>query len=323
MSDMRTGLARTEGWPGRLSLDVAGHPIALSHPGRILMPAETHSGGQPVTRADLLKYYLAVADVMLPHLRERPLTLTRYPEGITGKGFFQKNRPPRTPTWVRGYRAGSTDYLLAQGPADLAFLASLSAIEIHTSLSRVDRGLRPDLFVIDLDPMPPAGWPEVQKAARAIRALLRRLAMEGYPKTSGATGLHVYVPISGSPQPQETTAWARAIGILLTQVDPSLFTVAWSVAKRHGIYVDYGQNAASHTMAAVYSVRALAGGPVSTPLTWEEVDHVTPRDFTIWNMPMRLERYGDLFGPTLGPGQDPTPLANLAAELHVVPRHGR
>lgn len=251
-----------------------------------------------LTKGDLLRYYQSVASVMLPYLADRPLTFTRWPDGIHGKHFFQKNPPADTPPELERFTWNNTTYLLANCSADLACFVQNASIEIHTWLSTTTHPTRPDLFVLDLDPMPPAGWREVRQVARMIQELLHRTGLVGYPKTSGATGLHIYLAIEPLLTSHEVFEIARRVGRVLVKAAPHLVTIERRIADRHGVYLDFRQNAANHTMIAPYSVRANEHAAVSTPLLWSEVYNRLPQDFTMVEMASRLATIGDLFEGT-------------------------
>jgi bifunctional non-homologous end joining protein LigD len=283
----------------------------LRHPDKVLFP----SGH---TKGDLWRYYQEVAPVLLPHLRDRPVTLVRCPDGTQGGAFYQKNRPAGTPSWMPDVVLGETRYLLCQEPLHLALFAQWAAVEIHVPLCRLSpdgTSLEPpDQVVVDLDPMPPAGWREVARAARGLRRLLQEAGVQGLPKTSGATGLHVYLPVRPSRPSQEWEQAVKTLARFLARSAPDVYTAAWRVAQRHGVYVDYGQNAPGRTMAAPYSVRALPRPQVSTPVSWEELEEgeVHPGLFTVDTVPPRIAQVGDLFSPALGCPQDLTGLVELA-----------
>lgn len=293
--------------PLGIPLEVAGKVLRFTKPDTVLFPT-----GE--TKGDLLRYLTELAPVLLRHLADRPITLVRYPSGISEKGFYQKNRPAHAPAWVDSVVLDGTRYLLARTAGDLALYAQWAAIEIHAPLCRVERGelAFPDELVIDLDPMPPAGWAEVVRAARGVRHLLETAGLQGYPKTSGATGLHVYLPIPPARPSREREALVKGIGRLLEWALPDLYTTIWQVKRRHGVYVDYGQNAPGRTMAAPYTVRSVPGAQVSTPIRWEELDSVHPSDFTLHTVPERVRRLGDLFAPVLGPPESTARLEELA-----------
>jgi bifunctional non-homologous end joining protein LigD len=320
--ELRAALDALDRAPGgprqRVLLPIAGRVIAVGHLDRVLFPPGP--GHRPArTKRDLIRYYLRVSSHLLPHLAGRALTVTRWPHGIEGPSFFQKHLPAQGPAVPEGRGQGPSPIVVREA-ADLAALAALAAIEVHAPLAPRDQPDRPDLMVVDLDPMPPAGWPQVQRAGRAVRTLLDGLGLLGIPKTSGATGLHVYVPIRPGADCRRVTLWARAVGMLLRAADPTAFTLVRRVAARRGIYVDAGQNARGHTMAAPYSVRARPGAPVSTPLAWDEVAEVTPQELDMDVVPARLARQGDLMAPLLGCGQDPAPLEGLARDLRLLPK---
>jgi bifunctional non-homologous end joining protein LigD len=292
------------------TLQVAGRRVRLTHPDRALFPT-----GE--TKADLLAYLLAMAPVLLPHLEGRPLSLTRYPRGTAGRGFFQKNPPAGTPPWVPTAAVGRTRHLLARSAAELALFAQWSAVEVHVPAFRLGPGGRPeaDRLVVDLDPMPPAGWSEVRRAAAGVRRVLEGAGVASYPKLSGATGLHVLVAVRPRPGGLTAAEIARGLGLLLCRAAPDLYTLAWRVARRRGVFVDCNQNAPGRTMAAPYSVRPGPRGPVSAPLAWDEVQEAVPQDFTLATVPDRVRRVGDLARGVLGPPEPVEPLEELAREV--------
>lgn len=284
------------------TLVLGDRTVRFSHPDKAMFPTDE-------SKLDLLRYHLEVAPVLLRHLEARPLTFTRYPHGIGGRGFFQKRPPAGTPPWLDAAVFHGVPCVLAHTAAELALFVQWGTVEIHTPLLRLDRGdVRVDQLVIDLDPMPPAAWKEVSRAARGVRLLLEHAGVRSYPKLSGKTGLHVFVPLRPRPGGMTTAAIARGLADLLAAAAPDLYTVVWPVKARHGVYVDHSRNAPGQTMAAAYSVRAEPGAPVSAPVEWDEVFDLGPQAFTIHNLPERLARTGDLFAPTLGP---PEPIAAL------------
>jgi bifunctional non-homologous end joining protein LigD len=274
------------------TIEVAGRPVRFTQARKALFPT-----GE--TKADLLAYLLTMAPVMLPHLADRPITLTRYPHGASGKSFFQKNRPAGAPPWLESALVGQTRFPLARTAAELALFAQWAAIEIHVPLCRLrrDGSLEVDQLVVDLDPMPPAGWAEAQRAARGVRHLLESVGVASYPKLSG-----------------QTAQVARGLATLLWRAAPDVYTIVWQVSRRVGVYVDHNQNAAGHTMAAAYGVRPSARARVSAPVMWDEVFDVTPDAFTIHTMPERVRSLGDLLAPALGPPEPYAPLEEMARD---------
>ena len=277
-----------------------------------------------ITKGDLLAYYRAIAPVVVPHLRGRPFTMKRYPDGWQGKSFFQKDTPKHAPDWLRTApfpatsREGETrviDYAVVDDELALLWVVSMGCIDLHTWTSRVDRPDRPDWVIFDLDPSEGCGFPEVVEAARLLKELLDLLGLQGYPKTSGSRGLHVLVPISRRHTHAEARAFAATIGDALARAHPTLVTTQWSKSKRRGVLVDANQNGPGKTTATAYSVRPRAGAPVSTPLRWDEV--VPTLDLSAFTMSVvtdRVARSGDLFAPVLGGGQ------SLSAALRTLDR---
>lgn len=263
-------------------LRVGDHEVVVTHPDRLLWPRDG------ITKAELVDYYLRVSPWMLPHLAGRPLVLTRYPGGIETRGFYQKDCPPGTPDWVPTVRfatsrAGRTlRYLLADRPATLAWLGNLAAIEIHPWLSTARRPDRPDLVVVDLDPDPPATFEDAREVAFWVREALAHLGLWGVPKLSGASGVHVYVPVEARYTYSQTSRLVAALGRALAQVMPQRVTAERRVHLRAGrVYVDPYQNLRGKTVAGPYSPRPLPGAPVAVPVTWEELRAVHPLDFTL------------------------------------------
>lgn len=289
------------------TLDLAGRTVRFTQADKPLFPT-----GE--TKGELLAYLLTMAPVLLAHLADRPITLTRYPHGAQGKSFFQKNRPPGAPPWLDSAVVGSTRFPLVRTAAELALFAQWAAIEIHVPLYRLDRTGTPqvDQLVIDLDPMPPCGWPETQRAAKGVRRLLAAAGVRSYPKLSGQTGLHVFIPVAPAAGSLSTADVARGLATILARAAPDIYTIVWSVRERRGVYVDHNQNAAGHTMAAAYTARPSPKARVSAPLDWDEVQDVSPDAFTIHTVPERVRRYGDLFAPTLGPPEPIAPLEEMA-----------
>jgi bifunctional non-homologous end joining protein LigD len=265
------------------------------------------------TKADYLAYLRAVAPVLLPHLRDRPLVLTRYPEGADGPWFYQKNVPPGAPAWLQRFpfRHGDrvVEYLLCHDEAALLWLGTQAALEFHPWLSRRQHPDQPDLAVIDLDPMPPAGFDEARQVALVVRDLLGRVGLEAWPKTSGATGVHLYLPLIPRYSFREVAEAVRRLGRVLLRLWPERVTLERPVARRAGrVYVDYLQNARGKTLVSVYCPRPLPGAPVSTPVSWGELRWCAPGAFTLATVPDRVRRLGDLFADVLRLRQPLEPL---------------
>ena len=263
------------------------------------------------TKADLLAYYYNIAESILPYLADRPLTLKRMPHGADGEFFYAKQAPSHTPPWVTtapvtSRDTGKTiDYLLAQDPPSLLWLANLGCIELHPWHARIDRIGRPDYAFFDLDPF---GVPfaDVRAVALHVRAALDRLGLRGYPRTSGATGMQVYVPIDRVHSASAVREWVGRVCRFINRADPERTTMEWDISKRDGkVFLDHNMNTEGKNIAATWSLRPERGAPVATPLHWEEVaGDVEPRDFTIETVWRRLAEVGDLTLPILRGGQD-------------------
>lgn len=266
--------------------------------------------GEGITKGDLLDYYRRVAPALVPHLRGRPFTMKRYPDGIAGDHFFQKDAPSHMPGWIRTaeFPAGSRDgrkgrairYPLVDGEPALLWVVNMGCIDMNAWCSRADRPDRPDFVLFDLDPSDDAGFSETVRVAHLIRELLEALGLESFPKTSGADGVHVLVPVSRRHTYEDTRSFSALVAGTLARTHPGLVTTEWVREKRRGVLVDSNQNRQGATIASVYSVRPRPGAPVSAPLRWSELtEDVRPGDFTMEVVLDRLERHGDLHEPVL------------------------
>jgi bifunctional non-homologous end joining protein LigD len=254
-----------------------------------------------ITKGDLIAYYRAVSAVILPHLRGRPFTMRRYPDGAYGKGFFQKDAPKHMPDWIKTYGAtvspGKTvRFPIVDDELALLWMVNMGCIDMNAWYSRVDRPDRPDFVLFDLDPTPEVPWSQTIEVALVLRELLDALGLRSFPKTSGGKGFHVLVPLDRRSTFADTRRFAEVVAGAIARAHPGLATTEWSKARRRGVLIDANQNGEGKTIASVYSVRPHAGAPVSTPLRWEEVEPMLdPAAFT---MPVVLERvraHGDLY----------------------------
>jgi bifunctional non-homologous end joining protein LigD len=291
-----------------LELHVGRRRVRVTHPERVLFP------GDGVTKGDLAEYYVAIGDAIVPHLRDRPFTLKRYPHGIRGQAYFHKQAPKGKPPWLptRRFRTwpregGSrlVDFTLVNEPAALVWMVQMNCIDMNAWYSRIDRPERPDYVVFDLDPPESrSGFAQAIRVAHLVREALERLELRSYVKTSGADGIHVLVPIARRYSYADTYELAELVSRGLEAENPGLVTTEWLKKKRRGVLVDHRQNGHGKTIASVYSVRPKPGAPVSTPLRWEELsEKVRPRDFGRREALARLEKHGDLFEPVLRGGQ--------------------
>jgi bifunctional non-homologous end joining protein LigD len=259
------------------------------------------------TKRDVLNYYAAIADLILPHLKDRPLSLKRYPNGIKEEYFFQKNVPEAFAPWLRTELIASDhtekpiNYVFAGDDASLLYLVNLGCIDHNPWMSRSQSLDNPDFVLIDLDPQE-CPFDMIVDAALLVKGVLDQIGMAGYPKTTGGDGMHVYIPVEPVYSYEETRIFAELIARLVTHQKPELFTTPRAVMKRkkNRVYFDYLQNAKSKTIAAPYVLRAYEGAPVATPLEWDEVKHgLHPTQFHIRNARERFREKGDLFAGVL------------------------
>lgn len=260
-----------------------------------------------ITKGGLIEYYLRVADALLPHVHDRAMVMKRYPHGWNGDFFFMKRAPTPRPDWIRTCRithaSGNViDFPMIQDLPALLWVINLGCIDLNQWYARCDDVDRPDYLHFDLDPVPGATWENVLEAALLVREALDALKMPSYPKTTGSRGIHVYIPIVRGPTQKQVWSFAKEFARAVAAQHPATLTAVYKVAKRpHGrVLVDYNQNAWGRTLASVYSVRPRAEASVSTPVTWEEVEQgVGIPDFTVFNIPERIEEKGDLYAPLL------------------------
>ncbi|MBC8119874.1 MAG: DNA polymerase domain-containing protein [Burkholderiaceae bacterium] len=274
-------------------LAIGGQEVAISNPGKILFPDAGH------TKLDLVRYYIAVAEGALRGAGGRPNVLVRYPNGVGGDFFFQKRAPESRPAWIEvvtlSFPSGNTaSEIVPRDAAALAWMANLACLELHPHPVRADDLDHPDELRVDLDPVPGVSWQQIREVARVVRATLSDFGLTGWPKTSGSRGMHVYVRIERRWSFDEVRRAALALAREVEQRVPALATSKWWKEERHGVFIDYNQNAKDRTVAAAYSVRPTADARVSAPLTWDEVDSCEPGDFTLQSMPARFIRLGDL-----------------------------
>jgi bifunctional non-homologous end joining protein LigD len=271
---------------------VGGREIAISNPSKVLFPEPGY------TKLDLVRYYLAVADGALRGAGGRPNMLVRFPNGVGGEFFYQKRAPASRPPWIevvslRFPSGRSADEVVPRDAAALAWLANLACLELHPHPVRADDLEHPDELRVDLDPVPGVKWGQVREVARVVEAVLKDYGLIGWPKTSGSRGMHVNVRIERRWTFEEVRRAALALAREVERRAPAIATSKWWKEERHGVFVDYNQNAKDRTVASAYSVRPKAGAPVSGPLSWDEVDSAEPGDFTLATMPARFASIGD------------------------------
>jgi len=291
-------------------LSVAGREISISNPGKILFPGPKH------TKLDLARYYVAVAEGALRGAGGRPNMLVRYPDGIEGEFFYQKRAPKSRPPWIEvvelSFPSGRTaDEVVPRDAAALAWLANLACLELHPHPVRAEDLEHPDELRVDLDPVPGVSWPQVQSVAEVVRATLADLNLVGWPKTSGKGGLHVYVRIEQRWTFDEVRRAALALAREVERRAPKFATSKWWKEERHGVFVDYNQNAKDRTVAAAYSVRPTPEATVSAPLAWDEVPECEPADFTLVTMQQRFRALGDRHAGIDGAAGSLDPLLEL------------
>ena len=274
-------------------LVVEGREITISNPRKVLFPDAGY------TKLDLVKYYLAVSDGALRAAGGRPNVLVRYPNGISDEFFFQKRAPVSRPSWIevvalRFPSGREAEEVVPRDAAALAWMANLACLELHPHPVRADDLDHPDELRVDLDPVPGVAWAQIREVARVVQGTLNDFGLVGWPKTSGSRGMHVYVRIERRWTFDEVRRAALALAREVERRAPTLATSKWWKEERHGVFIDYNQNAKDRTVAAAYSVRPTADARVSAPITWDELDTCEPGDFTLATMPTRFTRLGDL-----------------------------
>ena len=274
-------------------LTVGNREVAISNPDKVLFPEPQH------TKLDLARYYVAVADGALRGAGGRPNMLVRYPNGVDGEHFYQKRAPGSRPDWIEvvelSFPSGRTaEEVVPRDAATLAWIANLGCLELHPHPVRAEDLDHPDELRVDLDPVPGVEWPQIQQVAHVARAVLEDVGLVGWPKTSGSRGIHLVVRIEPRWSFDEVRRAALALAREVEQRAPRLATSKWWKEERHGVFVDYNQNAKDRTVASAYSVRPKPDARVSAPITWDELDDCDPADFTLASMPARFAKLGDL-----------------------------
>jgi DNA ligase D len=254
-----------------------------------------------LTKGDLIAYYVDVSPCVLHHVRRRPMQMKRYPEGVDGFFFYQKRVPEPHPDWLDTFRirfpsGRSADFPVVADAAGLAWIANLGCIELHTWHSRIDDVERPDYLLIDLDPSHGNPWSHVREIAMVVKEVMDELGLVSFPKTSGATGLHILAPIKPEVEFPHVRDFTKALAkeVEARVDDQRIATTTWKVADRLGVFVDYGQNARDRTIASAYSIRPTPDARASAPLRWEEVSDCDPAEFTMQTIRERIDRLGDL-----------------------------
>jgi bifunctional non-homologous end joining protein LigD len=276
----------------------------ITHPDKVLFPDDG------ITKGELADYYDAIAPVLLPHIRNRPVTMERYPSGIGAKGFWQKDVSKGFPEWLQRVdvrkKDGTVHHPLVTDARSLLWIVNQNTITPHVWVTRAPNLYYPDVCVFDLDPSRDDEPEVLRGAATALRDLLDELGLPSWLKTSGSKGFHIVVPLDGKARTDQVEHFAHTVGRLLVARDPQHLTQEFSKADRGGrIFVDTGRNGYSATFAAAYGVRARAGAPVSAPCTWQELERgdVAPRTFTLRTMPDRVAKVGDLWSDMLRRGR--------------------
>src|SRR5947209_8157728 len=274
---------------------IGRYDVPVSNPEKPFFPE------RGLTKLDLVSYYVGLADLALPHLRRRPFHMKRFPNGVADEFFHQKRVPAKHPEYVDEvfvqFPSGhSTVFAIVDNAAALAWVANLNCLELHTWSSRVPEIEKPDYLLIDLDPTSDGQWPFVREIALVVKEVMDELGLRSYPKTSGATGLHILAPIKPELEFPHVRRFAKALAKEVEQRigDQDIATTTWKVADRSGVFVDYGQNARDRTIASAYSIRPTPDARASAPLRWEEVPRSDPSRFTLRTMRKRLDKVGDL-----------------------------
>jgi bifunctional non-homologous end joining protein LigD len=289
----------------RSEVSIDGRVLSLSNLDKVMYPATGFTKGQVVD------YYARIAPVMVPHLAGRPITLKRYPDGVEGPHFFEKNCPSHRPQWVptfpveleRGKK--TVGFCLLQEAAALVWTANLAAIELHPGLALVENWQRPTVMVFDLDPGPPAGLTACAEVAVMLRDALASLGLQSFLKTSGNKGMQLYVPLNAATDYEQTRGFSLALAQVLERQHPKLVVTNMNKELRPGkVFIDWSQNSSFKTTIAVYALRARERPTVSTPVKWEEIDDPESLRFETADVLARVDKYGDLFEPVLSLSQE-------------------
>ncbi len=283
------------------SLEIDHHEIALSNTDKVYFPASKKIKSKAITKGEIIDYYYHIAPTMLPYLRDRPLTVQRYPEGITGESFFQKDAPDYFPAWIKRIpikdaNGNTTDYVNCTDAATLVYLANQGAIVYHVWTSKMDKPKHPDRLIFDLDPSGKSGFAQVRWAAKKLKHMFDLLELTSFVMTTGSRGVHIVVPLKPIYTNDEVVSFARSIAEYLIGRYPQKLTLSMPKHERGDrIFLDIYRNSYAHHGVAPYSVRALPGAPIATPITWQELltKGVKSQDYTISNIFRRLGKTKD------------------------------
>jgi DNA ligase D-like protein (predicted polymerase) len=281
---------------GPVSIEVDGRQVEVSHPDKVVFP--DRDGGAGLTKLDLIRYYLAVADGALRGVAGRPMILKRFVKGIDQEAVFQKRAPEKRPSWVdvaelRYARGTSAKEAVIHDAAGLAWAVNLGCVDLNPHPVLADDLEHPDELRVDLDPMPGVTWRHIIDVAQVAREVLEDHGLTAWPKTSGSRGFHIYARITPNWSFRQVRLAAQTVAREVERRAPELATSRWWKEEREGVFVDFNQNAKDRTVASAYSVRATADARVSTPLVWDEVAHCDPADFTVATVPQRFAEVGD------------------------------
>jgi bifunctional non-homologous end joining protein LigD len=308
--------------PAEVTLEIEGHRLKLTNLPKVFYP------GEGINKRDVINYYDAVAPLILPHLRDRPLSLKRYPNGINQQYFFQKDAEGKVPDWVRlepifsDHNQDKIHYIICNDRATLVYLANLASIDQNPWMSRVGSLDNPDFALIDLDPTEGCPYSQIVEAAQLVKKTLDSIGLRGYPKTTGGDGMHIYIPLEPVYTFEQVRSFAELLSILVINQKSDLFTTPRTVSsrKKAKVYFDYLQISSAKTIAAPYVLRAHPGAPVSTPLDWSEVKAgLEPGQFNIHNAMNRFQRTGDLFEGVLTKPQKLEPALEKVAANSASP----
>ena len=306
-------------------IEVQGRRLALSNLDKILYPAAEF------TKRQVLDYYVRVAPFLIPHLAGRPLTMKRYPDGVDGEFFYEKNAPKHRPDWLKTapiysrHNRRTIDYILANDLPTLVWMANLASLELHASLSLAEDLARPTMMVFDLDPGSPANVVQCAQVGLWLREVFEQFGLQSFPKTSGSKGLQIYMPLNTPVKYEATKAFAHAMARLLEERHPELVVSEMKKNVRNGkVFIDWSQNDEHKTTVSAYSLRARERPTVSTPVTWEEVEQVHRKKnaemlvFEAAQVLERCEKMGDLFAPVVTLKQELPQLTRVALKEEAV-----